>query len=156
MWKEKVITKKQVVTDFGEVLYDGAKYTVKEREDCPFRSITDLKGYDDSEINTKPSDCDTSGYVDNRVVIDKIMRNVPLDVLAIYTKNAFRDNKFDADDITSEDDYDDESMDICDIATDSDNLAGAIAEALAKDKNEKQKAETSKEQALASDEQGTA
>lgn len=84
---ERVVVKPQVVDSNGVIIRDAYQYTVTERSGSRFRSITDLKGFDDRELNVEPSQTDVSGYVDNRLIIQKILDNSPLDALRVYMRS---------------------------------------------------------------------
>ena len=45
-----------ICEETGEVLKPASELTIKTRSDVPFRSITDLKGYEGHEVNTHVSE----------------------------------------------------------------------------------------------------
>nr|QJB21656.1 MAG: hypothetical protein [Microvirus sp.] len=77
------------------------------RKDVPFRSITDLKDFDDRTIITDPSETDPSQYVPTEILIGRIMRGEsyrrPVD--REFEIHDGSDN-FDAIDITTTDGFD--------------------------------------------------
>jgi len=76
MFTEKTI-KVPEVTDFvtGEVLKPAYEYKIKTREDVPFRSITDLKGYEGHEIHNEPTICDSTTYTPISKLVQMIFRS---------------------------------------------------------------------------------
>lgn len=154
MFTDKIIEKQGIVNSLGEVVLEPVTYTVKERSEVPFRSITDLKGYSDNEVFVEPSNTDISGYVDNRIIIDKIMRDVPLDLLSMYGAQISH--------ASGDQDFDDEEFDIpdhldeLDIVTAANAAAGAIAEAQSKNQINNPNADDANERSEASEDKSEA
>lgn len=72
---EKHKIKEIICEDTGEVLKPASELVIKTRLDVPFRSITDLKGYEGHEVNTHVSDCDVTGYIPINKQISMIFRS---------------------------------------------------------------------------------
>lgn len=64
-----------ICEETGEVLKPASELTIKTRSDVPFRSITDLKGYEGHEVNTHVSDCDCTGYIPINKQVQMIFRS---------------------------------------------------------------------------------
>lgn len=79
---EKLVIREPVVNDLGEVVYGGKISVIKEVfPNIPYRTPRDLKGYDDTTVNTEPSLLDLTNYVDNRVMISRLMQSFSENVL---------------------------------------------------------------------------
>ena len=109
----------------------GEFYEVEEeiftRPDVPFRSITDLKGFIDDEINTSDSLVDETGYEPLEHLIQRMQRGdisaLLQGVRSIYgdvSKDMSDDEAFATEDITQSDGFD-----ISDIPTINDELVSA-------------------------------
>ena len=109
----------------------GELYEVEEeiytRPDVPFRSITDLKGFIDDEINTSDSLVDETGYEPLEHLIQRMQRGDISALLqgtrSIYgdvSKDMSDDEAFATEDITQSDGFD-----ISDIPTINDELISA-------------------------------
>lgn len=109
----------------------GEFYEVEEeiytRPDVPFRSITDLKGFIDDEINTSDSLVDETGYEPLEHLIQRMQRGDISALLqgarSIYgdvSKDMSDDEAFATEDITQSDGFD-----ISDIPTINDELVSA-------------------------------
>lgn len=95
---------KSVVTEDGEV--------IEARPDVPFRSITDLKGYNDDEVNTLPSLVDDSEYEPLESIIARCQRGELIGVRDTgyfeysgdFNDDAVLDQEFYEQDLTAVDD----------------------------------------------------
>lgn len=134
------VVKPEIVDDLGVVRYEGKEVKIVEkRPDVIFRSITDLKAMEDQEVNGEPSKTDVTNYVDNRIVIEHIMRNVPIDIVGAYLHQKQQDEP-DETEFDGSEEYIDEESDPLDLMTQAmlaeDVLSGAQATAPSKPSSE--------------------
>ena len=125
-----VVKEPVLFEDTGEVIFDGAIYTVKNKfPSIPYRTRNDLKGANlGTEVCKGVSKTDSTGYVDNRLVIERIMRNVPIDIIGRYVHgDGMRD-----DDDSYDEDYDVDALEDLERLTIERDAAEAIAEASSK------------------------
>lgn len=79
----------------GELISEGKIIEIFTRPDVPFRSITDLKGYDDSELNTMPSMTNTKDFVPIKKTIAMVLKNYKLEELEILAEKQKEFGDFD-------------------------------------------------------------
>lgn len=83
--KEKVIFEPEVTHwDTGEILKPEKEIHIMTRDDVPFRSITDLKGYEGHEVNTGSTVADPTGFIPTARLVEMIFRSP--DAFALATK----------------------------------------------------------------------
>lgn len=90
----------------GEVLFDS--YDIMTREDVPFRSITDLKGFSDVELNFDPSETDSSQYEPLESLISRMMRGeiIPGNGFDDFDVRSDTEDPWSTEDITQTDGFD--------------------------------------------------
>jgi len=115
------IVRPAVITENGEIVREEKSYTIETRIECPFRSITDLKGYDDAECSNQASIVDTSGFVSPRVMIKRILDHSNAFDLERYAAN-LPAGEYDSDYGLTED-YEGEDIDNLDVVESFDSVA---------------------------------
>lgn len=105
----------------GEVIQEAKTISILTRPEVPFRSITDLKGYTDAELNTMPSMTNTKDFVPTKKTIAMVLKNhsmVELEAIAEHQKQfGDYDDYASEKDVENSDDYIDEiesQMDVID------------------------------------------
>lgn len=114
------IHNKEVVNyETGEIIKPASNLTIKTRLSCPFRSVTDLKGFNDNEVNTHDSLTNADDYVSVKKLIDMIFRGKTLQERQILMAqmNAQHAEDFDEDnEVEIIEDLIEQSDDLADIS----------------------------------------
>lgn len=161
---EMLTVQEPVIDELGQVKFDGYIYKFKQKfPDMPWRTPRDKKGYIEGEINSEPSMLDLTDYVDNKDVIEKLVRNLPEKALLGIASTQSEEGDYTSDYLMSEQEvYDefDESDEPLDNVTLLDaqaqaNQAEAVAEARSKNEKTSNSQVTANEQAQASEDKGT-
>lgn len=116
MFTEKKIIEPEVTRwDTGEVLLPEKEITIKTREDVPFRSITDLKGYVGHETPCHASVCDSSTYTPISQLVKMIFRSPDAFSQAVRVDDGDYDTDFEVAIISDPIEQMDELQDLADM-----------------------------------------
>lgn len=111
MFKEiEVKLPEKVSKTTGEIVRAEKIIKVISNPDCPYRTIRDLKGYEDAECNTEPSMTNTQDYVPTRVLIQRMLQRHSLAELRMMAEQ---------DALLHPEDYDSEEQDIDTVTDDA-------------------------------------